>query len=193
MALQVHDRMTEQIYVEPLNSFVSPVTPSPVFTVPVLKQGRHALEEINEELGLAFDEQACHISDCSSSIAVAAAHTVHCLLPCTPVHGNQPSTLTLQSDRPLLLQDLVYYTRMFQEEMKRDPTNVELFDMAQSNSEHRHVTNACELTSLMECPVLHSMQSSPPLESCFASWRRSNMSFSHTKTGRQYPPAQSST
>ena len=37
------------------------------------------------------------------------------------------------------LQDLVYYTRMFQEEMQRDPTNVELFDMAQSNSEHRQV------------------------------------------------------
>ena len=31
----------------------------------------------------------------------------------------------------------MFYTRMFQEEMKRDPTNVELFDMAQSNSEHR--------------------------------------------------------
>ena len=35
------------------------------------------------------------------------------------------------------MQDLVFYTRMFQDEMKRDPTNVELFDMAQSNSEHR--------------------------------------------------------
>ena len=35
------------------------------------------------------------------------------------------------------VQDLVFYTRMFQDEMKRDPTNVELFDMAQSNSEHR--------------------------------------------------------
>ena len=34
-------------------------------------------------------------------------------------------------------QDLVYYTRMFTEDMKRDPTNVELFDIAQSNSEHR--------------------------------------------------------
>lgn len=29
--------------------------------------------------------------------------------------------------------------RMFTEDMKRDPTNVELFDIAQSNSEHRHV------------------------------------------------------
>lgn len=35
--------------------------------------------------------------------------------------------------------DLDYYTAMFKEELKRDPTNVELFDIAQSNSEHsRH-------------------------------------------------------
>ena len=32
----------------------------------------------------------------------------------------------------------MYYTRMFAEDMRRDPTNVELFDIAQSNSEHRH-------------------------------------------------------
>ncbi|BDA47656.1 Phosphoribosylformylglycinamidine synthase [Coccomyxa sp. Obi] len=88
----VHDRMTEQVYLEPLRSFATSVTPGPVFTIPVLEKGRAALEQINEELGLAFDEQ-----------------------------------------------DLVYYTRMFQEDMKRDPTNVELFDIAQSNSEHsRH-------------------------------------------------------
>ena len=35
--------------------------------------------------------------------------------------------------------DLKYYTALFQKDLKRDPTNVELFDMAQSNSEHsRH-------------------------------------------------------
>lgn len=34
--------------------------------------------------------------------------------------------------------DLDYYTKLFQD-MGRDPTNVELFDIAQSNSEHsRH-------------------------------------------------------
>lgn len=32
--------------------------------------------------------------------------------------------------------DLDYYTNMFRDELKRDPTNVELFDIAQSNSEH---------------------------------------------------------
>lgn len=35
--------------------------------------------------------------------------------------------------------DLEFYTQLFQEDLKRDPTNVELFDIAQSNSEHsRH-------------------------------------------------------
>ncbi|BBN14710.1 phosphoribosylformylglycinamidine synthase [Marchantia polymorpha subsp. ruderalis] len=35
--------------------------------------------------------------------------------------------------------DLEYYTNLFQNDMKRNPTNVELFDIAQSNSEHsRH-------------------------------------------------------
>ncbi len=33
--------------------------------------------------------------------------------------------------------DLEYYARMFAEELGRNPTSVELFDMAQSNSEHR--------------------------------------------------------
>lgn len=32
-----------------------------------------------------------------------------------------------------------YYTKLFGEDIKRNPTNVELFDIAQSNSEHsRH-------------------------------------------------------
>lgn len=88
--MQVHDRMTEEVYSEPLRSFASSAVPGLVFTVPVMEKGRAALEQINEELGLAFDEQ-----------------------------------------------DLVYYTRMFRDDMKRDPTNVELFDIAQSNSEHR--------------------------------------------------------
>jgi phosphoribosylformylglycinamidine synthase len=35
--------------------------------------------------------------------------------------------------------DLEYYTRLFKEELKRNPTSVELFDLSQSNSEHsRH-------------------------------------------------------
>jgi phosphoribosylformylglycinamidine synthase len=83
--------MTEQVYLEPLQSFRADVVPSPIYTVPVLAEGRGALEHINKEMGLAFDEE-----------------------------------------------DLEYYTQMFRDEIKRDPTNVELFDLAQSNSEHRY-------------------------------------------------------
>lgn len=86
----MHDRMTEEVYQEPLRSFRTDVTPAPVFTVPLLERGRAALEEINEELGLGFDEW-----------------------------------------------DKDYYLRMFTQDLERDPTSVELFDMAQSNSEHR--------------------------------------------------------
>ena len=36
-------------------------------------------------------------------------------------------------------QDLDFYTKIFQEQLGRDPTNVEIYDLAQSNSEHsRH-------------------------------------------------------
>ena len=56
----------------------------------VLLAGARALEAINEELGLAFDDW-----------------------------------------------DVQYYTRLFAQQLGRDPTNVELFDIAQSNSEHR--------------------------------------------------------
>ena len=87
---QVHDRMTEEVYKQPLRTFATPVKPEPTFRVPVCSQGSGALEAINQELGLAWDEW-----------------------------------------------DIDYYTRMFRDDLRRDPTNVELFDIAQSNSEHR--------------------------------------------------------
>ena len=90
MNVQVHDRMTEEVYRKPLETFKTDVTPAPVYTVPLLEKGRAALEEINEELGLGFDDW-----------------------------------------------DKDYYLHMFTQDLKRDPTSVELFDMAQSNSEHR--------------------------------------------------------
>lgn len=91
-AALVHDRMTEQVYDAALTSFASDTVPAPVLTVPVVAEGRKALERVNSEMGLAFDEW-----------------------------------------------DLEYYTNMFRDEMGRDPTTVELFDIAQSNSEHsRH-------------------------------------------------------
>ena len=88
----IHDRMTECTYPEPLTSFEVGVEPRPVRNIPVLEEGRPALEKINSELGLAFDDW-----------------------------------------------DLDYYTELFSERMRRNPTDVECFDIAQSNSEHsRH-------------------------------------------------------
>jgi len=88
----VHDRMTECSYPEPLTSFATGIEPDRVVEVPVLEEGRTALERINRELGLAFDDW-----------------------------------------------DLDYYTELFGKRMGRNPTNVECFDVAQSNSEHsRH-------------------------------------------------------
>ena len=60
--------------------------------VPVLEEGQGALERIDAEMGLAFDDW-----------------------------------------------DLDYYTTLFRDRIRRNPTNVECFDIAQSNSEHsRH-------------------------------------------------------
>lgn len=88
----VHDRMTEQRYFSPLKSFATDTVPAKVETIPLMEEGRAALERVNDEMGFAFDEW-----------------------------------------------DLDYYTKMFCENLKRNPTNVELFDIAQSNSEHsRH-------------------------------------------------------
>ncbi|CAG9463945.1 unnamed protein product [Pedinophyceae sp. YPF-701] len=91
-AAMVHDRMTEQVYPEPLPSFKVDKEPEPVFEVDLIGGGRAALEAIDKKMGLAFDER-----------------------------------------------DYSYYIDMFVNGFKRNPTNVELFDIAQSNSEHcRH-------------------------------------------------------
>ncbi|MBT8462418.1 MAG: phosphoribosylformylglycinamidine synthase, partial [Gemmatimonadetes bacterium] len=88
----VHDRMTECPYPQTLETFEHGIHPKPVTTIPVVENGRLALERVNRSMGLAFDDW-----------------------------------------------DLDYYTRLFQDEVGRDPTDVELFDIAQSNSEHsRH-------------------------------------------------------
>lgn len=91
------DKMTQCRYTEeniPINSFDErlPKEKESWFYVPVLSQGRKALQEVNSKMGLAFDNW-----------------------------------------------DLDYYTDLFTNVLKRDPTSVELFDCAQSNSEHsRH-------------------------------------------------------
>ena len=48
VVVQVHDRMTEQVYPAPLQSFRTDTVPTPVFTVPVMAQGAAALQQINE-------------------------------------------------------------------------------------------------------------------------------------------------
>ncbi|KAL7738776.1 hypothetical protein ACLKA6_001175 [Drosophila palustris] len=91
------DRMTQCQYTEgntPRDSFDEqlPAQQAAWHYVPVLEQGRPALEQINRELGLAFTDY-----------------------------------------------DLDFYYNLFAKTLKRDPTTVELFDCAQSNSEHsRH-------------------------------------------------------
>ncbi len=88
----VHDRMTECPYPVPLRTFETGVKPEPVRIVPLLEEGRPALEKISREMGLGLDDW-----------------------------------------------DLDYYTNLFVKEIKRNPTDVECFDLSQSNSEHsRH-------------------------------------------------------
>lgn len=52
----LHDRMTEQEYEKPLETFDSGAHREPVVTVPIMSEGRAALEKINAERGLGFDD-----------------------------------------------------------------------------------------------------------------------------------------
>ncbi len=89
---EVHDRMTEMPYPEPMETFETGITPEPTQVVPIIEEGRAALEALNGKLGLGFDDW-----------------------------------------------DLDYYTNLFTNRLQRNPTDVECFDMGQSNSEHsRH-------------------------------------------------------
>ena len=88
----VHDRMTECPYPEPLKTFETGVDPKPVYDIPLIEDGRQALEKINREMGLGLDDW-----------------------------------------------DMDYYYNLFVKDIGRNPTNVECFDLSQSNSEHsRH-------------------------------------------------------
>ncbi len=88
----IHDRMTECPYPEPLKDFSHGIIPKPIKIVSVLEEGRVALERINNELGLGWDDW-----------------------------------------------DMDFYLKLFRDRLKRNPTDVECFDLAQSNSEHsRH-------------------------------------------------------
>ncbi|XP_038182146.2 LOW QUALITY PROTEIN: phosphoribosylformylglycinamidine synthase [Arvicola amphibius] len=88
----LHDRMTEQHYPDPIQSFSPQSIPALLSgSIDILAEGRLALEKANQDLGLALDSW-----------------------------------------------DLDFYTKRFQE-LQRNPSTVEAFDLAQSNSEHsRH-------------------------------------------------------
>ena len=52
----LHDRMTEEEYETPIQTFESGAVTSEVVTVPIMEEGRAALERINESMGLGFDD-----------------------------------------------------------------------------------------------------------------------------------------
>lgn len=52
----LHDKMTEQEYSAPMTTFDSGAQREQVVTVPIMKEGRAALEKINVERGLGFDD-----------------------------------------------------------------------------------------------------------------------------------------
>jgi phosphoribosylformylglycinamidine synthase len=88
----IHDRMTECPYPERLSTFETGIKPEPVYTVPLIEEGKQALRKINTEMGLGLDEW-----------------------------------------------DIDYYYNLFVNGIGRNPTDVECFDLGQSNSEHsRH-------------------------------------------------------
>lgn len=92
LASVLYDKMTQCTYKEDLKSFNVDIKPNRWFEVDILSNGRSAIEQVNKNLGLAFDDW-----------------------------------------------DLDYYTKLFTDNLKRNPTSVECFDLAQSNSEHsRH-------------------------------------------------------
>lgn len=87
----VHDRMTEQPYPKPLETFKTGMVPEPVREIPIIQKGRAALDEASVMLGLGLDE----------------------------------------FDKNHIME---YFTRI-----GRNPTDVELFQYGQANSEHsRH-------------------------------------------------------
>jgi phosphoribosylformylglycinamidine synthase len=91
-AAELHDRMTECVYPEQLRTFDTGIQAEAAFSVPILENGRSALEKINREMGLGLDAW-----------------------------------------------DIDYYYNLFVKDIGRNPTNVECFDLSQSNSEHsRH-------------------------------------------------------
>lgn len=104
--------MVECIYETPLRMFETQgrTVSEPVVTVPLLSGGQQALMEFNESRYLP------------SLFSMNA--------PISPLVAVK-TELGLALDE----QDIDMYLSLFRE-IGRDPTNIELFDLAQSNSEH---------------------------------------------------------
>lgn len=114
----LHDKMTQCRYLEPITSFQLDVHPEEVYEVDVIGQGRAALEEANTHLGLAPDFVSFSLS-------------------CARLTGKQIKTMphffVLNLGLAFDDWDLQYYTDLFSQKVKRNPTSVECFDLAQSN------------------------------------------------------------
>ncbi|CAI7797223.1 unnamed protein product [Closterium sp. NIES-53] len=145
-AALVHDRMTECVYESRLETFVTDAAPAPVVRIPVMKEGRKALEQVNKEMGLFVNKEMGFFlrpfiyRSCTLSLPSYTSPTLN--TPCMGMEQEGRKALE-QVNKEMGLAfdewDLDYYTRLFREDIGRDPTNVELFDIAQSNSEHsRH-------------------------------------------------------
>ena len=63
-AALVHDRMTEQVYPQALTSFASDTVPAPVATIPVVAEGRAALERINKVGGEGWVRRVIGRAEC---------------------------------------------------------------------------------------------------------------------------------
>jgi phosphoribosylformylglycinamidine synthase len=88
----LHDRMTQQVYERPLESFASGAEADPVRTIDLLGKGEAELKRLDKELGMAMDDE-----------------------------------------------DVEHVMHIFRDVLKRNPTDVELFQIGQANSEHcRH-------------------------------------------------------
>lgn len=140
MVAQLHDRMTEQRYLEPLSTFQLPIKISNWSEVDIMSEGKSALERVNHDLGLAFDAQ-----------------------------------------------DLDYYYSLFRDKLARNPTTVECFDLAQSNSEHsRHWFFRVHLHLLLSHLISFLLFSSYYYSSSafFSLSPRESLSFSFKKQGK---------
>ncbi|KAI2509181.1 CobB/CobQ-like glutamine amidotransferase domain [Fragilaria crotonensis] len=110
----LHDRMTEEIFENPIKTFDSGAVAVPVQTIPIMTEGRAALEKINNERGLGFDDFDLDYYTDLFKVSIHCRQERRC-------------------------KQMLTYLRFSQEKLRRDPTDVECFDMGQSNSEHsRH-------------------------------------------------------